>query len=244
MPRRKRNYLPGMPDHLVQRGNDRRRCFTDRADFRFYLDLWRAKARWYGVNVHAFCLMSNHIHFIVSSPEPAAISCTMKVVGSRYACHFNKRHGRTGTLQEGRHRSSLIDSDTYLLTCYRYVESNPVRAGMVKTARDYEWSSHTMNTSGELDWLPPHEIYRALGRDDTSRAVAYTALFRTSPSESDIALIHQATHYSQPIGSESFRRTIERRFDLPTGYMARGRPNKSGNCGTGQFLIPPSPFIP
>ena len=233
MPRRKRNYLPGMPYHLVQRGNDRRRCFTDRADFRFYLDLWRTKARWYGVNVHAFCLMSNHIHFIVSSAEPAAISCTMQVVGSRYAFHFNKRHDRTGTLWEGRHRSSLIDSDTYLLTCYRYVESNPVRAGIVQTARDYEWSSHLMNTSGELDWLTPHEIYGALGRDDESRAIAYTALFQTSPSESDIALIREATHYSQPIGSESFRRAIERRFDLPPGYMSRGRPKKSGNRRTG-----------
>jgi len=233
MPRRKRNYLSNMPYHLVQRGNNRQYCFVDCADFRSYLELWRTKSRWYGVNVHAFCLMSNHIHFIVSSSDPEAISCTMKVVGSRYAYYFNKRYGRTGTLWEGRHRSSLIDSDNYLLTCYRYVESNPVRARIVGMPQDYEWSSYAMNASGEYAWLTPHETYLGLGRDDPARASAYRALFQTLPSEFDIALIRQATHYSQPIGGVGFRRAVERRFCLPAGYTARGRPSKTAGKRTG-----------
>jgi putative transposase len=147
MPRRKRNYLPGFPYHLVQRGNNRQPCFREHTDFDNYLNLWREKSRWYGVQVHAYCLMTNHIHFIVSSAETDAISNTMKVVGSRYAFHFNKRHGRSGTLWEGRHHSSLIDSERYLLTCLRYVELNPVRARMVASPDAYEWSSYALNTA-------------------------------------------------------------------------------------------------
>ena len=113
MPRRKRNYLARVPYHLVQRGNSRQRCFRSRDDFSTYLNLWREKSHWYGVDVHAYCLMPNHIHFIVSSTASDAISNTMKVVGSRYAYYFNRRHKRTGTLWEGRHRSSLIDAVHY-----------------------------------------------------------------------------------------------------------------------------------
>ena len=226
MPRRKRNYLPGLPYHLVQRGNNRQRCFRDPADYEAYLELWREKARWYGVRVHAYCLMTNHIHFVVSSDEGDAISNTMKVVGSRYAYHFNRRHRRTGTVWEGRHRSSLIDSERYLLTCYRYVELNPVRARMVDSPPEYEWSSHHLNASQNASWLTPHPVYLALGRKPVERAAALRALFDDAIADEDIALIRKATHYSVPIGDERFRRDIEKRFNLPRGQMARGRPKR------------------
>ena len=227
MPRRKRNYLPGFPYHLVQRGNNRQPCFRSREDYEGYLELWREKSRWYGVQVHAYCLMTNHIHFIVSSEVVDAISNTMKVVGSRYAYHFNKRYGRTGTLWEGRHRSSLIDTDNYLLTCFRYVESNPVRAGLVTTPEAYEWSSYTINSTPARSWLTPHPIYLALGRDLKQRADAYQGLFDCDITENQLGLIRQATHYSQPIGDDKFCRNIESKFNLRTGYTARGRPAKN-----------------
>ena len=229
MPRRKRNYLPGMPYHLVQRGNNRQRCFREADDFLTYLDLWREKSRWYGVDVHAYCLMSNHIHFIVSSIETDSISNTMKVVGSRYAYYFNRSCKRTGTLWEGRHRWSLIDSDNYLLQCYLYVELNPVRAGMVSAPGDYNWSSYVLNTSAGRSWLVPHAVYMNLASDDESRVAAYRALFAQTLSDDDLALIRRAGHYSQPIGDESFRKRMANRFGLPMGYLSRGRPRKDAN---------------
>ena len=233
MPRRKRNYLPGFPYHLVQRGNNRQPCFCERADFENYLDLWREKSHWYAVQVHGYCLMTNHIHFIVSSEETDAISNTMKVVGSRYAYHFNKRHGRSGTLWEGRHRSSLIDSERYLLTCLRYVELNPVRAGMVASPDAYEWSSYALNTAARGSWLTPHAVYLSLGRDPNERACVYRGLFDRDIAENRIDFIREAAHYSMPIGDDGFRRYIESKFGLRPGYSTRGRPAKNANAATG-----------
>ena len=131
MPRRPRMYIPGFPYHIVQRGNNRKACFFVKDNFAFYLQLWKEISARYGVSVHAYCLMTNHIHFLVTPDTSEAISNTMKVVGSRYAYYLYKQLNRTGTLWEGRHKASLIQSERYLLTCYRYVELNPVRAQMV-----------------------------------------------------------------------------------------------------------------
>lgn len=134
MPRRARAYIAGMPYHIVQRGNNKEPCFIQPSDYRYYLGLWEECSKLYAVSVHAYCLMTNHIHFVVTPENESGISTTMKVVGSRYAFHIN----RTGMLWEGRHRSSLIDTDRYLLLCYRYVEMNPVRAGRVRRPEEYE----------------------------------------------------------------------------------------------------------
>lgn len=226
MPRRKRIYLPGFPYHLVQRGNNRQPCFLQREDFSAYLDLWREKSRWYGVEVHAYCLMTNHVHFIVSSEGDGAISNTMKVVGSRYAYWYNKQHGRSGTVWEGRHRSSLIDSEIYLLTCMRYVELNPVRANMVTRPSSYEWSSYSLNTTPGESWLSSHPVYLALGSDAVERTNAYRRLFGADLPADQIDLIRKAAHYSVPVGSDAFRRAIEKRFGVWLGHSKRGRPVK------------------
>jgi putative transposase len=232
MPRRKRVYLPGFPYHLVQRGNNRQPCFSERTDFENYLDLWREKSHRYGVQVHAYCLMTNHIHFVVSSDETDAISNTMKVVGSRYAFHFNKRYQRSGTLWEGRHRSSLIDSERYLLTCLRYVELNPVRAGMAVLPDNYEWSSYALNTAPRHSWLTPHSVYLALGRDAVERARVNRGFFHPLIAKNEIDLIRQAAHYSVPVGDERFRRGIESKFSLQPSYTTHGRPTKNSNTET------------
>jgi putative transposase len=149
MPRRTRNYIPGFPYHIVQRGNNREACFIESENYQYYLELWRQLSKRYGVKVHAYCLMTNHIHILVTPESKRSISDTMKVVGSRYAQYINLKYRRTGTLWEGRHRSSLVQSERYLLSCYRYIELNPVRAGMVSRPEEYRWSSYAINAWGD-----------------------------------------------------------------------------------------------
>jgi len=156
MPRRARQYIPQLPYHIVQRGNNREVCFIEPEYYQFYLELWQELSVKYQVAVHAYCLMTNHIHFLVTPATDDSISNTMKVVGSRYTQYINKKYKRTGTLWEGRHKSSLIQSERYLLTCYRYIELNSVRAGMVERPEEYKWSSYGIYAWGDSSWLIAH----------------------------------------------------------------------------------------
>ncbi len=227
MPRRARMYISGLPYHLVQRGNNREACFLEPENYQFYLELWKELSTRYGIAVHAYCLMTNHVHFLVTPEHDTAASNTMKVVGSRYAQYINKQYRRTGTLWEGRHRASLVHSDRYLLTCMRYIELNPVRAQMVGRPEEYRWSSYGANAGGERGWLREHEEYRRLGRTGAERCHAYRELFKAQVSEQDLHLIRNAAHYCQPIGNDRFRVQIEQRYGIKVGQMARGRPRKS-----------------
>ncbi len=156
MPRRKRMYLPGLPYHIVQCGNNRETCFIEPENYQFYLSLWKECARQYGIAVHAYCLMTNHIHSLVTSDEPDSISRTMSVIGRRYACYFNKAYKRSDTVWEGRHRSSLIQSDRYFLACCRYIEMNPVVARMVSKPEEYKLSGYLANAWGGKSDLITH----------------------------------------------------------------------------------------
>lgn len=226
MPRRSRMYIPDLPYHIVQRGNNREACFIEPENYLFYLELWRQCSQRYGVAVHAYCLMTNHIHFLVTPQTEKSISNTMKVVGSRYAQYINLKYKRTGTLWEGRHRSSLVQTDKYLLTCYRYIELNPVRATMVKRPEEYPWSSYGVNAWGDNYWLAPHVEYLSLGKTTEERCYAYRELFKVQLSEENLHLIRQSAHYSQPIGDDRFREQIEKRYGITLGQSKRGRPKK------------------
>ena len=227
MPRRARHYVPGLPYHVVQRGNNREACFIEPENYQLYLELWQEAADRYGVAVHAYCLMTNHIHFLATPERVPSISETMKAVGSRYAQYINRKYRRTGTLWEGRHRASLVQSDRYFLTCSRYIELNPVRAGMVKQPGEYRWSSYGTNAWGDASWLTPHNEYLMLGRDDTERSFAYREIFRHELSEDDLHVIRKAAHYCQPVGDERFRAQIEEKYGVVLGQMRRGRPRNS-----------------
>ena len=226
MPRRARMYLPGLPYHVVQRGNNREPCFIESENYQFYLELWKVLSRRYGALVHAYCLMTNHIHFLVTPDTETAISNTMKVVGSRYAQYINLKYNRTGTLWEGRHRSSLVQSDQYLLRCMRYIELNPVRAGMVNRPEEYRWSSYGVHAWGDKAWITPHAEYIGLGKTSADRCHAYRELFRDQLSEADLHQIREAAHYSQPIGDDRFRQMIEKQYGIKLGQSKRGRPKK------------------
>lgn len=219
-------YIAGLPYHVVQRGNNREACFLEAEDYQFYLELWKELPGRYGVGVHAYCLMTNHVHFLVTPDNDTAASNTMKVVGSRYAQYVNKKYRRTGTLWEGRHRASLVQSERYLLTCMRYIELNPVRAQMVGRPEEYRWSSYGINAWADRGWLREHEEYRRLGQTPAERCHAYRDLFRVQLNEEDLHLLRKAAHYCQPVGDDRFRQQIEQKCGLRAGQMHRGRPRK------------------
>src|SRR2546426_1318599 len=182
MARLPRIDVPGMPQHVVVRGVDRQPCFFDPSDYAAYLEDLRAAATIAAVAVHAFVLMTNHVHVLATGALPRSISVLMQSVGRRYVRRINQTYRRTGTLFEGRFRASVVQSERYLLTCMRYIELNPVRAGMVGNPADYRWSSYRSNAGGMagIDWLQPHEEYLRLGSNKDLRTAAYRELFKAA----------------------------------------------------------------
>jgi putative transposase len=170
--------------------------------------------------------MTNHVHFLVTPEQPDSISRITRVVGSRYAYYFNRLYQRTGTVWEGRHKSSLVQSDRYFLICSRYIELNPVSAGLVAKPEEYRWSSYLANAWGQENGLVHHKEYIRLGKDKASRGYIYRELFKDKLAERDIHLIQKAGHYCQPIGDDRFRQRIERDYGIRLGQSARGRPRK------------------
>jgi len=224
MPRRARHYVPGLPYHVVQRSDNRAACFIEPEIYQFYLELREEASKRNGVAVHAYCLMTNHIHILASPDRAPSISETMKVVGSRFAQYINRKYQRTGTLWEGRHRTSLVQSERFFLACSRYIELNPIRAGMVRRPEEYRRSSYGANAWGDSCWFTPHNEYLMLGRDEKERTFAYREIFRHQLNEKDFHLIRKAAYYCQPVGDERVRAQIEEKYGVVLGQMRRGRP--------------------
>ena len=149
----------------------------------------------------------------------------MKVVGSRYAQYINKKYKRTGTLWEGRHRSSLVQTEKYFLTCCRYIELNPVTANMVKRPEEYQWSSYQTNAWGDDSWLVLHDEYKRLGKTKEQRCQNYRSLFKHNLDDSDLSLIRKAAHYCQSVGDDRFKEAIEKKYGISLGQSHRGRPS-------------------
>jgi len=227
MARLPRFDLPGIAWHIVQRGNDRQACFVDDADYLRYRQELGEAALKQGCELHAYVLMTNHVHLLVTPHEAGAASRMMQAVGRRYVGGFNARYRRTGTLWEGRFKSALVDSADYLLTCYRYIELNPVRAGMAATPGDYRWSSHRRNAHGEQEpRITPHAEYLSLGADDSERQQAYRALFARSPEAADLDALRAHTQQNKAWGSGRFQRQIEALTERAAGLAPRGRPKR------------------
>lgn len=225
MPRKPRFYVPGVAVHVVQRGNNREPIFFEEPDYSAYLGWLKEGAERYQCEVHAYVLMTNHVHILATPKDKTGISQMMQYVGRRYVPYVNHTYGRTGTLWEGRYKGSLVQDEGYLLACMRYIELNPVRAGMVKTAASYRWSSYACNASGRKNELiKPHETYLALGKDEVSRRAAYKALFRHHMGEETMEEIRSAWQTGTPLGNNRFREKIEKTLKLKVGYARRGRP--------------------
>lgn len=232
MPRRPRMYLPGIPAHIVQRGNNREPCFFAEDDYRFYLDRLGSALKRYRVQLHAYVLMTNHVHLLMTPVDTIGISRVMALLGQHYVQYINRTYQRSGTLWEGRHKASLVDAEDYLFSCYRYIELNPVRAGLVKTPGAYPWSSYGHHAWGETNSLiEDHELYLALGESSEARQHAYRELFKASLPEQTVHTINHAFHYNYPLGNDRFKKKIEETLGRQVGQAKRGRP---GNASTGQ----------
>lgn len=223
MPRQPRVFVPDMPIHVIQRGNNRQMCFFGQGDYHFYLSCLRDACEQHDCRAHAYVLMTNHVHLLLTPADKDCLPRVMQSIGRRYVKWVNDIYGRSGTLWEGRYRASLVDSDGYLLRCQRYIELNPVRAGMVGEAQAYRWSSYTVNAGIERNqWLSPHEVYLGLGATKGKRVDAYKRLF--AQRQDDSSWITSKALKGQPIGSDKFREDIERLLGVKFNREVTGRP--------------------
>ena len=205
MPRAPRVVVPGTPVHVIQRGNNRTATFGSAEDFERYRTTLRDASRRFGCAVHAFVLMSNHVHLLITPYDARSVSLLMQMIGRHYVRYINTRYGRTGSLWEGRFRSSPIDSERYLFTCSRYIELNPVRAGMVDAPDRYRWSSHLHNAFGRADDLiTPHPLYLELGSTTDERRATYRALFDAPMRAATINAIRRAVNTGGGLGDAEF----------------------------------------
>jgi putative transposase len=225
MARPPRFSLPGYPQHVTKRGNNRAPVFFTEDDRRFYLKCLRQACARYRCDVHAYVLMTNHVHLLMTPDDEDGLSRAMQFVGARYAQYVNWRRERTGSLWEGRYHASLVDSDRYFLVCSRYIELNPVRAGLVPTPGEYRWSSFHVNVAGRDDPIVrPHSLYLSLGTSPADRCSAYSALFAAEISADTLAEIREATHKGWPLGDRAFRERIERLTHRRASPLPKGGP--------------------
>ena len=234
MPRPPRLDVPGLPQHLVARGHDRKECFRREFDRAVYLRYLREALDKSECEVHAYVLMTNHVHLLATGRKPRSISRLMQFVGRRYCRYVNRVYGRTGALFEGRFKSSLVDSEAYLLACMRYIELNPVRAGMVDHPAGYSWSSFRENASGDPSGLvAPHLEYLRLGGDRGARRAAYTALLNQPLDPNQLREIRHASAKNGVLGDQSFQEALELELDREVAIVAPGRPRKKPKSNLG-----------
>lgn len=225
MPRAPRIDIPGLPQHVRVRGNDRSNIFSCDEDRLAYLGCVDEARKNRGCDIHAFVLMDNHVHLLATPSAPFAISRMMQDVGRAYVRRFNERRGRTGTLYEGRFKSSLVETQTYFLACMRYIELNPVRAEMVGAPEEFRWSSFHQNASGDPSgMLTPHAEYLALGRDAQARRAAYLSLFEEAITEEQLRAIRESMRQGRALGSEQYCEALAGTLRRTVKVVARGRP--------------------
>ena len=205
MARLPRNFMPNLPQHVVQRGNNRQAIFVGDDDRRCYLEcLAEASAR-HGCAIHAYVLMTNHVHLLLTPALRDAVSVMMQNIGRRYVRYFNGRHARSGTLWEGRFKAALVQTERYFLTCMRYIELNPVRADMTNFPEEYHWSSYRSNALGTTcALLTKHEVYAKLGRNRQACQSAYRALFSHTLVDDELCALRRATERGEPLGDQAF----------------------------------------
>jgi putative transposase len=229
MPRRARLRVENLPLHIIQRGNNRGACFFDAPDYQVYLQNLGRLAESFECSVHAYVLMTNHVHLLLTPTRVDGASLLMKNLGQRYVQYVNRVYGRSGTLWEGRFRSSLVQSQRYFICCQRYIELNPVRAAMVARTGDYAWSSYRANALGVSDPLiRPHPEYLALGAHEDERQAAYRGLFEEDLPLPMIERIRAAANSGYAFGSPEFEIDLARQLGRRTVKGLPGRPAHAG----------------
>lgn len=232
MARKPRFRVVGLPQHIVQRGNNRQPCFRDDTDRRRYLADLEDALHEHDVELHAWVLMSNHVHLLATPRTGRGVSGMMQKLGSRYVRWFNDRHERSGTLWDGRFRASLVETDRYLLACMRYIELNPVRANMVRDPGKYRWSSFPANALGLPDrLLVPHPTYLALRATVQQRCAAYRRLCEHALDPGILADIRDSLASQLVLGSEDFKTLVESTTARPARRRRCGRRPRKPEMG-------------
>ena len=225
MTRRARLSIPGIPWHIIQRGNNKTACFYSNDDYEYYLYLLKEQACKYGCLIHAYVLMTNHVHLLLTPEKENSAGLLMKNLGQRYVQYINRTYKRSGTLWEGRFKSCLAQTEDYVLACYRYIELNPVRAQMVKHPRDYEWSSYRVNAENlHSDLITPHEQYIKLHASQAPRNKAYRFLFQQHVKDDIDSEIRVATNGNYVLGNQKFQKEIEQALGRRVTKGKSGRP--------------------
>lgn len=237
MPRSARIVLPNTPHHIVQRGHNRQNIFVSNKDYSYYLKNLIDFKQVFSCKIYAYCLMTNHVHLIVDPGEnPESLSLLMKRVAGRQTQYINKLEKRTGSLWEGRYKSSIISTQEYLLACCRYVELNPLRAGIVVDPGQYQWSSYAAKALAIDDLVVDlHSSYLSLGKNDEERRKRYTEYVLNTVPEQEIKLIREALQRGQLTGSERFRDEIEKKFGFRVSNKKQGRPKKRQKINLSPF---------
>lgn len=227
MPRHARLKLPGLPLHIIQRGNNRADCFYADEDYALYFHYLGKLAGEFQCAIHAYVLMTNHVHLLLTAALLDGPSLLMKHLGQRYVQYMNRSYHRSGTLWEGRFRSSIVQERGYFLSCHRYIELNPVRAGMVSHPRDYRWSSFAANAGLAFSpLLTPHGEYLALGRNESERGAAYRELFRWDLDTPQLDEIRSAVNGGFALGNDRFKTQVAELLKRRVERGAPGRPRK------------------
>lgn len=238
MPRRKRNCPPGLPVHVVQRGNNRQTCFASDSDLAAYAHWLFEGATQFGVLIHAWVFMTNHVHLLLTPMNHDSISKCMQYLGRLYVRYFNYRYKRSGTLFEGRFRSCLIQDKKYFLACQRYIELNPVRGGIVVDPADYVWSSYRAHALGKsIEMWQPHSEYLALGQTRSARLRAYRTLFISELDAELITDIRDALNTGLVLGNEQFRNEVEQLTGQRQHHLKRGPRPKTVKAKSVEFLL-------
>ncbi len=229
MARLPRFVIVDQPQHVIVRGNNRDPIFYRDEDYQFYLKKLKQACDKHNCDLHAYVLMTNHTHFLITPHTKDGIGKVIQMIGRYYVQYFNSTYERTGTLFEGRYKATLIDSEHYLLTCYRYIELNPVRANdMTDHPSDYPWSSYHYNALGESDeCITPHAIYMKLGKNNLQRQKEYRGLFKARISKKTLNEIRESTNKAWVLGNSSFKEKIQLQLNRRTTALKRGGDHKS-----------------
>lgn len=216
----------------MQRGHNREPAFFDEQDYFEYLKILKRVADAHDCAIHAYALMTNHIHLLLTPGTGGSISRLFQECGRQYVGHINRTYRRRGTLWEGRHKGMIVESAAYLLACMRYIELNPVRAGMAAQPYHYRWSSYAANALGEDNCIvSPHDEYLRLGQTLLQRREAYCALFDVELTARELERIRNCTRSGTPMGNERFKERIEKTLNRRAGCEKRGRPGKTSVAG-------------
>lgn len=228
MPRKPRFYVPGAPVHAIQRGHNRSPVFFDDLDYLEYLRCLKLSADNGGCAIHAYVLMTNHVHLLLTPECGDSVGRLFQSIGRHYVRYINETYQRQGGLWEGRYKCNVVESQSYLLTCMRYIELNPVRAGLVDHPAKYRWSSYAANALGVTNAvLTMQAEYAALGSLPGDRQAVYRALFDGASDADELTLLRRALQTGTPLGNEKFKAEIEATLNVKVGFAHRGRPQKS-----------------